>query len=61
MSLVAPVMRTVDGVEELIMKYVFIGQIDMGDRDPASVTLRGNVLTLGKSGYRKRAVNMRIP
>lgn len=38
-----------------------IGQIDMGDRDPASVTLRGNVLTLGKSGYRGRAVNMRIP
>ena len=61
MSLVAPVMRTVDGVEELIMKYAFIGQIDMGDRDPASVTLRGNILTLGKSRYRSRAVNMRIP
>lgn len=43
------------------MKYAFIGQIDMGDRELAGVTLRGNILTLGKSGYRSRAVNMRIP
>jgi|GEM_PF-4308276 len=43
------------------MKYVYIGQIDMGDRDPAGITLRGNILTLGKSGYRSRVVNMRIP
>ena len=38
-----------------------IGQITMGDRDPAAIAIHGNHLTLGKSQYRKKPVTLLLP